>query len=281
MKPMLAATVKDIADLRFPLLASPKIDGVRAIVRGGCVLSRSLKPIPNYTVQEAFKHLEGFDGELVVGSAKAKDVYRTTVSGVMSQSGSPAVRFMVFDDFREPNTPYQARIREIPEIFALPQAWLKTPAELIGCEEQMLAEGFEGLILRDPGGRYKYGRSTLAEHGMLKLKRFLDDEAVIIGFEELYSNQNEAKRNALGHIERSSHQENQVPMGKLGALVCLWQEKQFKIGTGFTDAERVRIWEGREGYVGKTVKFKYLPIGVKDLPRHPVFLGWRHEIDAS
>ena len=41
MNPMLAATVKSVADLRFPLLASPKLDGVRAYVKNGVVWSRS------------------------------------------------------------------------------------------------------------------------------------------------------------------------------------------------------------------------------------------------
>jgi len=54
---------------------------------------------------------------------------------------------------------------------------------------------------------------------------------------------------------------------------------EFGLGTGFDDAERGKIWEQRNSYLGLRVKFKYLPIGVKDKPRHPVFLGWRHKED--
>jgi DNA ligase-1 len=61
MRPMLAC--KDATGLKFPLLASAKIDGVRALVKDGKVLSRSLKPIPNRHVQEMFGSLEGADGE--------------------------------------------------------------------------------------------------------------------------------------------------------------------------------------------------------------------------
>jgi DNA ligase-1 len=64
-------------------------------------------------------------------------------------------------------------------------------------------------------------------------------------------------------------------MGRLGALIVEWEGKLFNIGTGFTDAERIDIWNRKEQYHGKQAKFKYLPVGVKDLPRHPVFLGWR------
>ncbi len=70
-KPMLACEV-DLDKLRFPLLASAKLDGVRAIVRDGVVYSRSNKPIPNKFVQQQFKHLEHFDGELIVGFANSR-----------------------------------------------------------------------------------------------------------------------------------------------------------------------------------------------------------------
>ena len=82
--PMLASDA-ELDKLRFPLLASAKLDGVRAVVKNGVVLSRSLKKIPNDYVQSLFKHLEHFDGELIVGEPTSKTCYRDTVSGVMSK----------------------------------------------------------------------------------------------------------------------------------------------------------------------------------------------------
>ena len=63
-KPMLAATLKSPEALKFPVVASPKLDGVRAIIIDGVVMSRNLKPIPNVFVQKIFGHREfnGFDG---------------------------------------------------------------------------------------------------------------------------------------------------------------------------------------------------------------------------
>jgi DNA ligase 1 len=49
-KPMLAVDCGDVNALRFPLFASPKLDGVRAVVMNGGLMSRSLKPIPNVNV---------------------------------------------------------------------------------------------------------------------------------------------------------------------------------------------------------------------------------------
>jgi len=73
---MLAATVKSVGDLRFPLLASPKLDGIRAIVRNGQVLGRSLKPLPNKLIQRMLgrEDLEGLDGELIVGNPQDSGV---------------------------------------------------------------------------------------------------------------------------------------------------------------------------------------------------------------
>ena len=60
------ATDADLGKLRFPLLASAKLDGVRPVVRDGVVFSRSNKPIPNAYVQKLFNKHTHFDGELIV-----------------------------------------------------------------------------------------------------------------------------------------------------------------------------------------------------------------------
>lgn len=282
MKPMLAATVEDVErDLygKYPLFASAKLDGIRCFVENGVLLSRTRKPIPNLEVQKEYCHLEHHDGELIVGPAFAPDVYRKTMSGVMSRDGQPCASFHVFDHVWGPNLPLFQRLKYIKEPHALPQKRVESLAELIEFEGLLLAQGYEGVILRHPDEPYKFGRSTLREAGMLKLKRFEDSEAAIIGFEELMHNANKLKTNALGYAERSSHQANLVPTGRLGALVVAWQGMEFNIGTGFDDALRIEIWNKREDYIGAIAKFKFLRVGMKDKPRHPVFLGFRSKED--
>src|SRR3546814_1701681 len=106
-KPMLAGKAPALEDLRYPVFSSPKLDGVRAIVRSGRVLSRNLLEIPCPTVQELFgdPRFNGFDGELIVGSPVAPDAFRRTSSLVMSHDPvdtrlAPIV-FHVFDDWRD------------------------------------------------------------------------------------------------------------------------------------------------------------------------------------
>lgn len=284
-KPMLASDA-DLDNLRFPLLASAKLDGVRAIVINGVVMSRSLKPIPNAFVQARFKHLEHFDGELIVGEPTSHTVYRDTVSGVMSRDGEPDVQFFVFDHIENPTHSYSDRARNLKlgrkdRAVIHAQHVVTCHDTLLTLEEEKLDQGYEGLILRDPTHPYKFGRSTAKEGTLLKLKRFVDDEAEVIGFEERMHNGNEATVSELGRTKRSSHKANKSGRGDLGSLVVrIAGGVEFNIGTGFTDAERSTIWNNRDHYLGQLVKFKSFPVGVKKAPRHPVFLGWRDRRDT-
>lgn len=282
------ATDAELEKLRFPLAASAKLDGVRAIVIGGTVYSRSLKPIPNKAVQEKFKHLHHFDGELIVGDPTSKTVYRDTVSVVMSHD-KPAdnVRFYAFDHIKYPQYGYEERRRllvtqdqlKTTDVHLLPQHGLGNLDGLLSLEEDLLDEGYEGLILRSTTAPYKFGRSTVKEGYLLKLKRFADAEAEVVGFEERMHNGNEATTNELGRTKRSSHQAGKTGRGDLGALRVRWGGCEFNVGTGFTDEERAEVWANRSAYVGRLAKFKYFTVGVKDAPRHPVFLGWRDRSD--
>lgn len=286
-KPMLA-TESDLSKLRFPLYASAKLDGVRAIVRNGVVLSRSLKPIPSVYVQAMFGHLEHFDGELIVGSPTSPTCYRDTVRHVMAKDrGEFDVRFHVFDHVEHTSISWSSRMAAVhdepslphPSIRIHPQLHVESLDELLDTEANMVGLGYEGLILRDPTARYKFGRSTVNEGYMLKLKRFRDAEAVVIGFDERMHNGNEAVVNELGHSSRSSHAANLTGHGDLGALVTTFGGEVCRIGTGFTQADRIEIWQNQDKYLGRIAKFKYFPTGGKDKPRHPVFLGWRSTLD--
>ena len=290
MKPMLAAKT-DGAGLRYPLLASPKLDGVRAIVQGGRVYSRTLKPIPNRHVQAVLGKpaLNGWDGELIVGDPCSPDAYRNTTSGVMSEDGAPDFCFHAFDRY-DLKLPFYRRIDKIQQD-ARNVSWLRiVPHHVVDCwqrlqvlEQDWLAAGYEGVMLRDPEGPYKEGRSTLREGWLMKLKRFEDSEAIVIEVVELMHNDNEAKTNALGKTERSSHKANKRGGDTMGSLRVrdVHSAVEFDIGTGFDAATRKEIWERYKHYTGKILKYKFFPGGVKDKPRFPVFLGWRNAIDVG
>lgn len=275
----------DLGKLRYPLLVSPKLDGIRAYVREGVVYSRKNKPIPNKHVQTLFKPYDYFDGELIVGDPTDPFVYRNTMSGVMSIEGEPNVKYFVFDHLLYLHEPFALRngrsLRYNRKVtVALEQKLITTYDELLEHEAKVLELGYEGLILRDPNAPYKCGRSTVKEGGMLKLKRFSDAEFTVVGFEERLKNNNEATTDETGRTKRSSHKANKSGRGDLGALVLQHNGDTFTCGTGFTDAERADIWDNQDKYLGRLAKVKFFAIGAYDKPRHPVFLGWRDKRDV-
>lgn len=307
-RPMLAAELKNLADVKFPVLVSPKLDGIRCVIREGKALTRSLKPIPNDHIRNTLEgmNLPDFDGEILVRVHIGESLYghlhewaatpfNAVSSAVMSKQGTPDFLFAVFDQVD--SVPYQMRLARVAgwclRTFQLHQEYcvrhvqhvsINNLSALEALNLRYLSQGFEGIMLRKPDGLYKFGRSTVKEGGLLKLKPFADGEAEIVGYVERQHNTNQATVNALGLTERSHKAEGMVGSGTLGALRVRgcsgrWEGVEFEIGTGFDDRLRKQIWDDHVYYLGAVVKFKYQEMGSVDRPRIPVFLGFRYQAD--
>jgi DNA ligase-1 len=288
-KVMLASSVSDQTKLRYPLLASRKLDGIRASVQGGKLVSRMLEDIPNVNVQARFKGLaEGLDGELIAGNPTAEDSFRRTTSIVMSDD-KPAldVRFHIFDKYSEKG--FVHRLEEAQDsckdyaVF-VEHELIENVEKLTKLTEKWLKEGYEGVMLRAPFGAYKQGRSSLNEGLLLRVKPMDDAEAIVIDVFELEHNGNVATQDNLGHTKRSTCQANFTGLDSLGGLVLKgigsrWKDVEFRCGTGFKMNERKELWKEKEKLIGKIAKFKYQEVGSKDKPRLPIFLGWRDKRD--
>lgn len=320
-QPLLAATCDDISKLRYPVLASPKLDGIRCVKLAGRALTRKLKPVPNDFIRTWIEANlpDGIDGEIMLRDHRAP--FSEVSSAVMKKSGEPNFSFCAFDFVREDGkfptaeARFEERFRVLQEIENSTaghpdMACLRVvPHELCGSAEHLrlwisenLFQGYEGTMVRDPNGRYKFGRSTVKEGILLKIKPWHDEEATVIGVVEQMHNTNEATLDERGYTKRSSAKEGKVGTGKLGALVCRTEDGvEFEIGTGFTDAQRVDwwkailqvradvgdealpVWVSTELFLkeGNVLKFKHQPPpgGRKpgEAPRFPVFLGWRED----
>ena len=165
----------------------------------------------------------------------------------------------------------------------LKQTLVNSPAELESFEEEQLQEGFEGTMIKDPQGLYKFGRSTIKGGQLLKRKVFVDSEFEVVGYEPKYHNTNEATTNELGRTERSSSKEGLVALEQLGSLTLKTTEgKVFSVGSGFDDAMRNQFWSEKGSLIGKYAKVKYFPIGMLyGIPRLPIFLGFRDKLDIG
>ena len=290
IKPLLACEVP-LEDVKFPVYVSTKLDGIRCLIIDGVAYSRSLKPIRNKFIQSIIgkQKYNGLDGELIVGNVYDKDVFQKTTSGVMSEKGEPTFTFYVFDDFTNNEVDYSKRLERLLErnlygkdgIVTLHQELYTSKEQVDKLLQRELELGGEGLILRSPIGKYKYGRSTPKEQLSVKLKFFQQDEFEVLGFTERMHNANQAKINELGLQERSSHKDNLIPMNTLGSLILKYGDDSFQMGTGFTDEQRQEIWNNRDKYLGKLASVRYMSVGLKERPRVPSFVGWRDNDDIS
>lgn len=309
MKPMLAADW-DESKVQFPVAGEPKIDGVRGLNMHGGLTGRSLKLFKNrYTTdfysQDFFK---GFDGEFAAAQETHPDLCRLTTSALTTIAGQPFTLWWLFDYINpmNPDAVYLERYQELKKIVSrlqcykeyqpwsghlrvVPMKIIHSLEELQQFDDENLDQGYEGTIIRDPYGKHKQGRSTVREGGLLRIKRFVESEAIVEAVVEGESNQNEAQTNELGLQFRSSHQANMIPNGLVGSLTCRALQT-------ITDRGRVVIEEGQlitvspgnmphdlrryyfenqEELVKKVIKFKFFPKGIKDKPRFPTFVTIR------
>lgn len=278
---MLAYTIKDLDKLEFPLMASPKIDGVRCVIKDGGAISRTLKPIPNHFIRDCLKIDSNviLDGELVCGN------FQETVSAIMSRDGTPDFKYIIFDYYSEDNEDFTTRMEklssmELPErCILIVQTIIHNVTELIEYYHKCLKDGYEGIVTRKMYSKYKFGRSTEREGILGKLKPWIDEDFKIVGYEPLRKNLNESILDNLGHKIKKQDKDNQEKMELLGALICMTDGGVLSVGSGFTMAQREELWKVRDELIGQYIKVKHFNYGKKDLPRQGTFLGIRPNLD--
>ena len=294
-KPMLAGTI-DPEKLVFPVYASPKLDGVRSIGAGDKMWTRSGLPVPNALIQKSFgiKEMSGLDGEFIVGQSSGEGVLSRTQSVVMSLSGSIVdLTYHVFDflpqhDARSWSFSHRydraheavERLRDLGlPVRLVRQAVIEDIEGLEFIDRKHIEQGYEGTMVRGMSSPYKHGRSTTKEGYLLKMKQFEDAEGRVTGFKELEHNANEL----LASGRRATKKEGKTAGNTLGAFsvraTINGKTVEFDVGSGFTADQRSLFWQRREILVGKILKFKYFRFDDGGLPRWPVFICFRSELD--
>lgn len=299
-KPMLACDW-DEAKVKFPCIVQPKIDGVRALNLNGTLTGRSLKLHKNRHVTRLFSDntLMGFDGEMAAQCETHAALCRITSSALSTIDGHPFVLWWLFDFVHKDwcHRPYIERYHELvnrveylqmlpdedapfaKHLRVVPVMSVENMDQLLKAEKQWLDMGYEGLIGRDPQGKVKFGHSTVREGGLWRIKRFVDDEAVVKHILEGQRNENAAVINELGKTERSSHAENMVPNGEVGTLVCDFKGDEINVSPGEMTQEECKMYfKQPELIVGKTITFKHFPKGVKNKPRYATFKCIREDL---
>jgi DNA ligase-1 len=234
---------------------SEKYDGVRAWwdgkqfwTRGGERITAPAwftKPLP--AVQ--------MDGELWAGRGRFAQSVSTARSQTPVDRAWHDMRFMVFDLPAVPGD-FTARlatlrrllpITDAPWIVAVPQQRATTPEALQALLDKTVRMGGEGLVLHRGASMYRAERST----DLLKVKLHDDAEARVIGYVP----------------GRGKHE------GRMGALqVETADGRRFKLGTGFTDADREN-----PPAIGTWVTYRFSGLNDSGLPRFARFVRIRDD----
>lgn len=301
-RPMKGVAIEetDFDRILFPIYGAPKIDGFRCVL-GKQPLTSRLTPFPN----KAFvKELSGLlpepliDSEVVVGKRSGKGVLGRTSSGLTTRDGPlPDFTLWCFDT---PQVGYVKRdrialtqqiVRDLghPQVRFLKHTLIADRSHLDDYLDEHLSLQFEGIILYGVNGHYKFGKGTLREQVMLKIKPFDTEEGRITGWFEEQENTNEAKREATGKLKRSSAKAGKRAKGTLGGFILrdCKMGVPVRVGGGFTKDQRENLWRMiQEGWdpTDELVRYKKQRVGEKDKPRHPGFVDFvdfRPEFDYN
>lgn len=123
--------------------------------------------------------------------------------------------------------------------------------------DKMVEEDKEGLIVNLDTPYYRKRHS-----GILKVKRFYTMDLPIIACEE-----------GSGRLA-----------GILGAFVLQYKGNEVRVGTGFTNEQRISFWDNRDALLGSLCEVKYKEIscdkntGAESL-QFPVFISLRTDKD--
>lgn len=298
-KPLLAPNEKiDLNKIKYPLLASTKLDGIRCIFYKGKILSRSLKQIQNKQLRERFEVIRKYsedtqcilDGEIYSPKLTFQEITHFVMTQDLEDEQLPEhLKFYCFDSINKDNfnEEFQWRGQRIPSLSCqwadlLEIVFEKLVASAQEVEkyfEEVLKNGYEGLILRDPKGRYKCGRGTVKEGIIYKVKPFVTFDAKIIGVvQSTQVNEDaEKKTNELGRSVTSKKKDDRHLIEKASAFLVEYDGKPLKVVLAMTDEEKVAVWTDKEEYIGKTIEYKGMIVGSKDVPRHPVMIRFRED----
>ena len=233
-------------------LMSEKLDGVRGYWDGARLWSKQghlLQPPAAFTAGWPSFPLEG---EIWGG----RSTFATTAAILKRAPGNRGwlqLQFAIFDLPAAPG-PFIERLdlarswfRSNPakHAFVIPQRPVADRAELRDELRRIEALGGEGLVVRDPAAPYAAGRRP----EILKVKSSLDAEALVVG-----------QLPGRGRLS-----------GMLGALqVELPDGTRFKLGSGFSDAER-----RDPPPLGATITFRHFGYYPSGIPKFPVFVRVR------
>lgn len=210
--------------------ASEKFNGMRAQwdPERQCLVSRYGSRIyaPDFWIDQSVPKDMWWDGELIIPGKPLQD----TLSVVRRKSGGSLwlpVRFYVFD---QPDYPFRTFITREYEYGMFAGRVVFTRVEnhehLMQMHREVKDRGGEGLMIRHPDAAYEYGKRS---RYLLKVKVAEVGVGTVVG------------------VEPGKH--------GIASLLVRYNGVTFSIGTGYTQAERVRLMDNPP--IDQSVVFEY------------------------
>jgi DNA ligase-1 len=238
-------------------LVSEKYDGVRGYWDGSKLLTRGGERIDAPAWFTAGWPAFPMDGELWVGRGQFASAVSIVRQHTPDDAAWRTMHYMVFDlpahtgPFSERNAALQSLLDglALPWVRPVEQFKVANRAALRAALEQVVKQGGEGLVLHRAASLYQAGRSD----DLLKLKPYLDAEAKVIA-----------------HVPgKGKHR------GVLGALLVETAKGlRFRIGTGFSDADR-----RNPPALGSWVTYRYIGLNEgSGIPRFASFMRVREDM---
>ncbi|MBA3929431.1 MAG: DNA ligase [Xanthomonas sp.] len=252
--PMLATTYRDGVPVSA-FLVSEKLDGVRARWDGRALWTRGGARIAAPPTFTRGWPADPMDGELWIARGRFDEVSALVRRIGTDPQAWQRVRFMAFDlpAHKGPFVDRAAQMRTVvlaarsTHLVMIPQQRFNTAAELEAELARVVAAGGEGLMLHRRTALYRSGRSE----DLLKYKPHEDAEAQVVA-----------------HLPGKGKY-----TGMLGALQVRTPEGlRFRLGTGFTDAQRVT-----PPPLGVWVTYRYNGYTSTGLPRFARFMRVRDD----
>lgn len=306
-KPMLYPNDStDVEDVKYPQLASYKLDGIRCLFINGNMVSRQSKYFRNPELTKRFQPLIDFsrehhiilDGELYDETATFQEIGSCT-----SKEGQelPDTLFYYAFDMLEYDADANAwktdvgaleRIERLkgckenyfndyPFFGVLVQSMVYEPEQVnLMFESARMAE-LEGLILKHPDSMYKFGRVTTKSGDGYKLKEWRTEDAIvkdIVQATKVDPNA-EKKMDVFGYSKTSRKKADRIPIEKAAGFIVEYNGNDFTVSLAGTDKFKKEVWKNKSKYIGHYIEYKFQPDGVKNVPRFPVFLRMRPDKD--
>ncbi|MFH4893382.1 DNA ligase [Vibrio diabolicus] len=232
---------------------SEKLDGICAYWTGQHLVTRNGNRIyaPDWFIDSLPDY--PLDGELWAGRGNFHLVQQTVLDKTPVESAWRNIDFMIFDmpysagDYRKRYYNIKDLVLEVDQahIKYVEHRAIQNEAHLFAQLDKISISDGEGVMLRKVSSRYQAGRGS----DLLKLKRYADDEALVVGYKP-----------GTGRL-----------LGMMGAmLVRLPDGTEFYIGSGFTDEVR-----RQPPKIGSTITFRYNGFTHNGKPRFARFLRER------